>query len=362
MAPSNDAHRLGQPKPADRVLLITYPRTASNLLVKMLSLPDQPNVVSNERGGYFFWDAFMNERDTICSRRPVEQWDPSETANLRHAFQQNLDYIEATSQAALTQGKVFFAKEHTLWLAEPAAMTQYLATGGRSHHPSTRLGVQVPKSYLKASATTTTTSISSAAFSSENFTILPDAYLATWRPTFLIRHPALVFPSFYRALQGLEEESFCEPRMIEPFLELHATLRWTRLLYDWYCGRGNPRPPPLLLDAQDVIHHPEIVAKYCELIGMDPEKVRFTWHQAERRPPAGEEEDHRARGEAVMLATLNRSTSLLKDRTPAFVDVGAEKVKWEDEFGSRVAQQMGRWVEDAMPDYEYLWRRRLRVD
>ncbi|RAK79188.1 uncharacterized protein BO72DRAFT_446465 [Aspergillus fijiensis CBS 313.89] len=356
MAPSNDAHHLGPPKPADRVLLITYPRTASNLLVRMLSLPDQPNVVSNERGGYFFWDAFMNERDTVCSRRPVEQWEPSETANLRQAFQQNLDHIEASSQAALTQGKVFFAKEHTLWLAEPAAMAHYLATGSRSHHPSMRLGVQVPKPYLDPQPGS-----GSAAFSPENFTILPDAYLASWRATFLIRHPALVFPSFYRALHGLERESFCEPRMIEPFLELHATLRWTRLLYDWYCDRGNARPAlPLLLDAQDVIHRPEVVAKYCELIGLDPEKVRLRWSQSERR--SGEEEDPRARAEAVMLATLDHSTSLLKEKTPTFVDVGAEREKWEHEFGARVAEQMERWVEGAMPDYEYLWMRRLRVD
>ncbi|RAL13540.1 uncharacterized protein BO97DRAFT_342806 [Aspergillus homomorphus CBS 101889] len=290
----------------------------------------------------------MRERETICRGQPIEQWSRDETDAIRRAFQQNLDHIEATSQAANAEGKIFFAKEHTLWLADPAAVTQYLST--HEYRPSTRLGVQVPSPY------------SSNPFSSpKNITIFPDAYLATWRPTFLIRHPALVFPSYYRALLNLEEEGFAEPDMVEPMLELHSTLLWTRLLFDWFCDRqaqscsGRHREP-ILLDAQDVIHHPAVVQRYCELVGLSPEKVRFAWQETQAR------RDGHASAEAVMMVTLDHSTSLLKDKTPAMVDVRAEKRKWEAEFGGELAARMEKWVENAMPDYNYLYSKRLRGD
>lgn len=44
------------------IYLITYPRTASNLPVRMLALDKQPNVISTEYGGYFFAEAVMRAR------------------------------------------------------------------------------------------------------------------------------------------------------------------------------------------------------------------------------------------------------------------------------------------------------------
>ncbi|KAL2863994.1 uncharacterized protein BJX67DRAFT_390278 [Aspergillus lucknowensis] len=353
MSPSNHAFLPAHSQSAKRVLLITYPRTASNLFIKMLALENQPNVVSNESGGYFFWDAFMKERKTVSRCRPIEQWSPEETVEIRQAFQRNFDYFEAMSQSASYQGKIFFAKEHTMWLADPAAVAQYLSN--HDCQASSRLSIQVPNSYGAAGK-----------FSPKNITIFPDAYLETWTLTFLIRHPALVFPSYYRALLDLEKEGFAEPDIIQPMLELHSTLAWTRLLYDWYCeqvqsnpGQNNGICFPILLDAQDVIHHPEIVLKYCELMDMSPERVKFTW-QPEMSPHFVNGAVHKS-PEAVMMATLNRSTSLLKERTPDTVDITLERAKWEVEFGESLAKRMEKWVKDAMPDYNYLWTRRLRV-
>ncbi|KAL2820928.1 hypothetical protein BDW59DRAFT_181362 [Aspergillus cavernicola] len=339
---------------SQRVLLITYPRTASNLFIKMLALENQPNVISNESGGYFFWDAFMKERKTVSRCRPIEQWSSEETVEIRQAFQQNFDYFEAKSQSASCQGKIFFAKEHTLWLADPAAIAQYLSN--HDYQASSRLSIQVPNSYSAVEK-----------FSPKNITIFPDAYLETWTPTFLIRHPALVFPSYYRALLSLEKEGFAEPDIIQPMLELHSTLIWTRLLYDWFCdqeaqsnqAQHNGICFPLLLDAQDIIHHPDIVLKYCELTGMSPERVKFTW-QPEDSSHSANGADHKS-PEAVMMETLNRSTSLLKERTPDTVDITLERKKWEVELGESLAKRMEKWVKDAMPDYNYLWSRRLRV-
>ena len=114
------------------------------------------------------------------------------------------------------------------------------------------------------------------------------------------------------------------------------------------------------LDAQDVIHHPEVVLEYCELIGMNPEKVKFAW-QPESSPRFTTGVGPKC-AEAVMTATLDPSMSLLKEKTPATVDIASERKKWEEEFGEGLAKQMEKWVEDAMPDYNYLWTKRLWVN
>lgn len=66
--------------------------------------------------------------------------------------------------------------------------------------------------------------------------IVPDEFLLTGHPTFLIRHPALAFPSYYRifwANRGKCEENMTE---IHEHLTASMTLRWMRQLYDWYMG------------------------------------------------------------------------------------------------------------------------------
>lgn len=73
------------------------------------------------------------------------------------------------------------------------------------------------------------------AASSLNKTILPSNFLETWLPTFLTRHPALVFPSYYRAFK----DSFGKPQdrdidLEENQLTLNMTPYFTRSLFGWY--------------------------------------------------------------------------------------------------------------------------------
>jgi hypothetical protein len=55
------------------LLIITYPRTGSNLLLRMLSLPDQQHTVSEESGGYFFLPAMKHMRDARLLDKPPEK-------------------------------------------------------------------------------------------------------------------------------------------------------------------------------------------------------------------------------------------------------------------------------------------------
>jgi hypothetical protein len=269
-----------------------------------------------------------------------------------------LNDFDNMAQSAESHGKIFFAKEHAQWIADPAAINHYILK--HDYQASLRLGIPVP-----------TSNSAGENFPLNNFTIFPDACLESWRLTFLIRYPALALPSFYRAAVNLEKEGFAGHNEIQPLMELHSTVKWTRLLYDWCCERGiqstSAELPdicfPILLDAQDVIHCPEVVLKYCELIGMSPAEVKFAWHSAKSGnsqydvPGAGHTSP-----EDVMMSTLNHSSCLIKEKTPTTVDIALERGKWNVEFGKSLAKQMEQWIREAMPDYDCLWAKRLRVD
>lgn len=340
-----------------RTLLVTYPRTASNLLVRMLSLEEQENAISNEKGGYFFWDSFIKGRTTNSTYTPIESWTPQQTEEMQQIFQHDFNRLESTSNLAESQGKVFFAKEHVQWFTDPAAISDYLSHKD-SRTPSP-VNIKIPNPYGTPQG-----------FSANNLSIFPDHYLETWRLTFLIRHPALAFPSFYRAMRELQKEEFAQTHEICPLMELNATLRWSRHLYDW-CYQHQEEPIkgcdrdiqyPLVLDAQDIAHHPAVLAKYCKLIGLNPAHLKSEWNVPDQKIQKGVEDrtGHKS-PEAVMKFTLDNSSHVLKDKTPAIVDIGLERRGWDREFGISIGEQMEKWVREAMPDYTYLRAKRLRV-
>ena len=340
-----------------RTLLVTYPRTASNLFVKMLSLEEQENVVSNEKGGYFFWDSFIKGRTTNSTYTPIGSWTKQQIEDMQQIFQHDFNYLESTSHLAESQGKLFFAKEHVQWFAHPSAISDYLSHTD-SHMPSP-VNIKIPSLYGTLQE-----------YSPNNLTVFPDQYLETWRLTFLIRHPALAFPSFYRAMRELEKEEFAQPHEICPLMELNATLRWTRLLYDWCCqhqekstiGYDRHIRYPLVLDAQDIIHYPEILVRYCELIGLNPVHLKSEWNVSGRTMQNKAADNfNRKSPEMVMKFTLDNSSHVLKDRTPAVVDIGLERKGWDREFGISFGEEMEKWVREAMPDYNYLRAGRLQV-
>ncbi|KAF7589987.1 hypothetical protein BBP40_003431 [Aspergillus hancockii] len=342
--------------PSRRTLLVTYPRTASNLLIKMLSLKDQGTLVSNDKGGYFFWNAFMKGRTTMSTFTPIEQWTTEQIEEMQQSIQQDFDNLENISQSASSQGKVFFGKEHVQWFTDPTATSNYLFN--QDSKVTSPVNISIPDSYNVEKT-----------FTPNNVTILPDEYLATWRLTFLIRHPALAFPSFYRAIRQLESEDFAQPDEVQPLMELNTTLKFIRHLYDWCCehgiqlpSNGDTGPPfPLVLDAEDVIHNPKVVMRYSELIGLDPSRVRFEWEAGMKNANLSWDGTCQNGPEAIMKATLNTSSHILKNKTPTMVDIAHERKVWDLDFGESSGQQMEQWVRDAMPDYNYLRARRLRA-
>ena len=103
------------------------------------------------------------------------------------ACQAGVDALEKYETTAEAEGKIAFVKEHAQYMSEPVSRFQFLlGEGSVNESPWT---VQTPGVYGTGTAQ-----------SPLNKTLLPDSFLKTWLPTFLIRHPALTFPSQYRAM------------------------------------------------------------------------------------------------------------------------------------------------------------------
>ncbi|KAJ5473545.1 hypothetical protein N7475_003111 [Penicillium sp. IBT 31633x] len=329
-----------------RVLLVSVPRTASNLLVKILNIHNQPNAITNKMGGYFFYDAFMKAGRDGRLTKPLSQWTADEKLEIKSAFQQALDDLEAYSTQARTANKIMFAKEHAFWFLNPGSFTSRM----NSPEPPEQMQefhMSIPECY------------GSPTFSPNNKTILPDEYLRTWQLAFIIRHPALAWPSMYRAMQKLSKTGFIDEDGVKGVSIMNMSLEWTRKLFDWCLEQPDESVTPLVIDANDVIHNPGAVTKFCEKFGLDTACMQFEWDDAKSAGNA--ELEKQKEQNSIFLSTLQESTGVLKDKAPASVDIDTEVAKWRVEFGDEIAQMLEKATRDSMPDYEYLKANRVNV-
>ncbi|KAI9924674.1 hypothetical protein ASPWEDRAFT_40764 [Aspergillus wentii DTO 134E9] len=353
---TNDISSNSSTNPSRRLLLVSCPRTASNLLTKILSIPDQPNVLANDAGGYFFYDAFMATAFSGCAEKPLAEWTEKERSDVQSVFQKCVDNLEEWSARAKSEGKFLFTKEHAFWFVNPAAFGNIINDTTTDVSTTEPLRLQFPAAYGEQT------------FSGSNHTILPDEYLRTWQLAFIIRHPALVFASLYRAMNKMSTGGLFDPKAVKATLVTNMTLRWTRLLCDW-CSE-QPDTEPVIIDANDVIHNPKAVIRFCELTGLDSSALKFKWDSKKPEEPAhavgGEDtpEDEKAAHRAasgIMLSTLRESSGVVKSKAPDTVDIEAEAKKWKEEFGEEMGAMIEKAVWDAMPDYEYLLTKRVQA-
>jgi hypothetical protein len=338
---------MGEEKP--RVIyLLTYPRTASNLLTHTLSLDRQPNTISPWGGGYFFRSAVVNTTVPYTGKH-VQSWTKEERAEANRVFQSCFQDLCEWVEKARAQNKTLFVKEHIRFMVDPIALSAFI------HGEDTVC--EAPWTVRSLRDANLPFEIANQAHSPLNKTILPDQFLSKGRHIFLIRHPALTVPSYYRAFTDIHgPESVIKA---EASLTANVTLHWTRCVYDWL--KSTHASPdgvwPMILDGDDIITKPQLLTELCESTGMDSSLLQFEW------APATESELDQLADSTMrrMRGTLFTSCGVIKEK--AWTDnrsIEDEGHRWRDEFGEHGAKWIEKWVRKSMPDYEFLQQRRFQ--
>lgn len=135
--------------------------------------------------------------------------------------------------------------------------------------------------------------------------------------------------------------------------EMSLSLRWIRLLYDWYTAQNQP---PLVIEADDLINEESVMPRVCSHLGIDAAYLQTQWDTVS--------DEKRARQEKMITSyhgTLQSSTGVIKSQKRDFEIVLEEEMgEWVREFGEEAATALYRRVQDAMPDYVYLRSLRMR--
>ncbi|KIW60713.1 hypothetical protein, variant 2 [Exophiala xenobiotica] len=369
--------------PTRGIFLFTHPRTASNLLLRILNLEHQPAVFSptpqdpstmsgGREYGYFFLPT-MGQRLELATR-PLDDWTEQESIQTKRCFQECSDDLMSYAEDAVKSGKLAFVKEHLYWMISPfAERPEEGRHSGQDADWKVTIGERQARQGGQELFQHNTGRKRTG--STGNPSVLPDDFFLSWTPTFLIRHPALVFPSLYRTSVDLEGQSAARSN-IDGIFRSEMTMRWLRVLWMWFTERYREQQStvdsakaeptgdrqqaeasrPIILDADDIILEPEVVHRYCELTGLDPTRCRYEW-------PAATAVEHAGMSfiEKRMKSSLLASKGIVREgKTAVGLDIEEETKKWEDEFGGLEAGKIRRWVYDALPDYEFLRAARLR--
>ncbi|KAI8633605.1 hypothetical protein F5Y19DRAFT_489069 [Xylariaceae sp. FL1651] len=328
-------------KPSQPIFLFTHPRTASNLLLQMLRTHPEIDTIE-----YPFNDTYYFGQDSLTLRRNVHieaakqrlQANPA----LAQTFQIAFDQLEQSIQRAQAMKKIPFIKEHAFTIMKPDTISQNLA------YPCPCMNTpQIRARTAKGHDVIATEADDDD--DSSNPTVLPTRFLRSVTPVFLIRHPALVFESVLRVSgptmgARIDDEEF----------PVEASLRWLRILYDWYPVR------PIVLNADEIMAHPTTVQKLCEQLQLDPTGVRFKWDPVPPSIIEGQSSYQRH-----FFSTIQSSSGVQLDKRSAAqgqeLDLDAMTATWQDIYGLETAAALRSFVDAAMPDYEYLCRYELKI-
>ncbi|SMY25003.1 unnamed protein product [Zymoseptoria tritici ST99CH_1A5] len=316
-----------------RAYLFSHPRTTTNLLLRMLSGQSEWDL-----DGYFFYDAFIYAREKIAASSlddvPQAAWDHYHSLR-EDALQRTHSFLEEAR-----------AKKRHVLLKNHAYMLPPITDCIKTVEPAS---VKTQQS----------NGIHGAKLDNTNWTPFSDALMLSWTPIFIIRNPILTFESWVRA----EGEPFAD--LTSCFARIPTTFTWYRSIVDWYRSQPGDWPQVVILDADDILENPQVMEKFCDVVGMDKEKLVREWSPASElnahtsvAPSRDVVPEDKARR---FYQTINASSGIMSGKTSAGVTLKGREKGWIEEFGPEQAALLKERVEEAWPDYEYLRSLRLQA-
>ncbi|KAI5361287.1 Putative P-loop containing nucleoside triphosphate hydrolase [Septoria linicola] len=343
---TTDAEATGRngvpPHPPSRCMLITIPRSCSNLLVRILALDRQEHI---KHGGYHFLHTMIHmSNDHLIDNAP-ETWSDEQKLAIHELIHGGISKLEEDVKFE-DDTTTAFTKEHCHTLVEPTHISRFVNGPPNKNEPeSAPLRWSIP-GY-------------ESLYTELNETILPDAYLLSWRPVFLIRHPIRVFESAWGSMNDVFKHSAetmtrgSDDKSKEATIKANMTYKFHRTLYNFYVSRG---VRPILIDADDLIVHTQaITQKLAQQIGLDPSKLLYEWEALSEAELAKQEVQFR-----IMLSSLHASKGVQADKLGCDAGTPTEQVpRWTEKFGEKAALELKERVEASLADYEWLCKRKM---
>ncbi|KAF7190422.1 hypothetical protein HII31_08136 [Pseudocercospora fuligena] len=224
--------------------------------------------------------------------------------------------FQQTIAGVLQAGKVPFSREHRTGVMKFEVVQELLQKGSMDKPP-------------------------------RNPTYIPDELFFSMRnPAILIRHPALVVPSYFRA-QNVKQKYAIGDEIVKAWTMQSSA----KFLYEHLLALAIN---PVVVDGDDVMYKSsDLCAKLCALWQLDPSGVRFEWQEG------SEVEKSFPLSDGYMNVTFGSKG--IVQREPKIVDIDVEESRWRHEFGEETAAAMRVLVDADLADYEYLKARKLEV-
>jgi hypothetical protein len=243
---------------------------------------------------YTFLNAYYWGPECLSPEHSLQTLTQSGSIIPDATYQNGFNQLQKSIADAEAAGKIPFIKEHLVFIIDPqiTAANVKCLPNGTPYVPNARPTIE-------SSSCAPEKSISLPA----NPTILSNDFLTTFLPVILIRHPAKVFPSFYRASRDVFRTT-----VFDAGFSAHASLRWPRLIFEWYeeyYRISKTEQRPVVIDADDMINDSRNIAeKFCTITGLDPKHVQYSWAEA-----TGECKANVAR----FKSTLRSSTGIIRE-------------------------------------------------
>ncbi|KAL8824829.1 MAG: hypothetical protein Q9191_004796 [Dirinaria sp. TL-2023a] len=324
-----------------------------------------------------FGDAFYYGPERLGSRFENDEQIRIDSGFSESTFQTTIERL-----LTLQQGKRLFIKDMAHYLlppdGKPASIAPSLARIERG------IGTSKPSKYGANGVHETPYPYHTAA-EVNNPTVIPEEILKRFHFTFLIRHPRLSVPSYYRctvppldAVTGFydfrpSEAGYDELRRVFDYLrttgqigpkvsgqDLYDPQIHARATNDNVVPHKNEsRVDICVVDADDLLDNPAgVMEVFCQSVGLEYDEKMLVWDS---------EEDHKRAKEAFEKWKGFHEDAIessgLKPRLhgKTIKSVEDEDREWTEKYGEEGAKVIRATVNASIEDYEYLKQFALKV-
>ncbi|KAL4869012.1 hypothetical protein BDV12DRAFT_196814 [Aspergillus spectabilis] len=382
----------------NRIMFISMSQWLLDFFFERIALSKQPNVMMASEDVHVFRAAYSLATTMGLLDLPTSDWSEPMKCLIRDGAQQDLELVEGYSAMASSQQKTLVACMNPWAIINPAAV------GKSPVNTHTGIGTELWNFFrtlpgieygsnpsIPLGAEGTIYSVNNCpsqvhfTYSVRNNTILPDQYIRTWRPIFLIWDPLWSFPKIFRELRKTFNRGGLLRDAISQLYDFHLSFRWIRLMYDWCLEQADAGhyERPIILRGMDLLNKSEggIIWNFCEKVGLDTEcvlaqQIKETNELDDIFQEVGEEEggdaddDDDGDGDGEWedddedeLAEIEFDREARDRDIHQLIDQGLDvleayitvlRLEWVVEFGAAPAQRLEESVRASKQDFKYL--------